>query len=56
VVGSPAEVAERIQTLGEVLGADLHLCYMDMGGIPAAEFLDMVELMGSDVVPALAGA
>jgi alkanesulfonate monooxygenase SsuD/methylene tetrahydromethanopterin reductase-like flavin-dependent oxidoreductase (luciferase family) len=56
VVGSPAEVTERIGLLGEVLGADLHLCYMDMGGIPAAEFLDMVELMGSDVVPALAAA
>jgi alkanesulfonate monooxygenase SsuD/methylene tetrahydromethanopterin reductase-like flavin-dependent oxidoreductase (luciferase family) len=56
VVGSPAEVAERIHTLGDMLGATLHLCYMDMGGIPADEFLTMVELMGTDVVPALAAA
>jgi hypothetical protein len=39
-----------------MLGADLHLCYMDMGGLPAAELFEMVELMGGEVVPAIARA
>ncbi|HVA09673.1 MAG TPA: LLM class flavin-dependent oxidoreductase [Acidimicrobiales bacterium] len=56
VVGSPAEVAERIGTLGEMLGADLHLCYVDMGGMPAAEYLEQIELLGSEVLPQLADA
>jgi alkanesulfonate monooxygenase SsuD/methylene tetrahydromethanopterin reductase-like flavin-dependent oxidoreductase (luciferase family) len=56
VVGSPAEVAERIHKLGDVLGATLHICYADMGGIPAAEYLEMVELLGAEVAPALASA
>jgi alkanesulfonate monooxygenase SsuD/methylene tetrahydromethanopterin reductase-like flavin-dependent oxidoreductase (luciferase family) len=56
VVGSPAEVAERIHKLGDMLGADLHLCYVDMGGTPAGEYLEMVELLGSEVAPVLADA
>jgi alkanesulfonate monooxygenase SsuD/methylene tetrahydromethanopterin reductase-like flavin-dependent oxidoreductase (luciferase family) len=56
VVGSPAEVAERIHKLGDMLGAELHICYADMGGTPAAEYLEMVELLGSEVAPALAKA
>ncbi|HEV3354857.1 MAG TPA: LLM class flavin-dependent oxidoreductase [Acidimicrobiales bacterium] len=56
IVGSPAEVADRIASLGQMLGADLHLCYMDMGGLPAAELFEMVELMGGEVLPAIARA
>lgn len=56
VVGSPAEVVERIATLGDMLGATLHLCYADMGGMPAKEFLQSVELLGAEVLPALGGA
>jgi len=56
VVGSPAEVAERIHKLGDMLGATLHLAYVDMGGTPADEYLAMVELLGTDVLPALADA
>jgi alkanesulfonate monooxygenase SsuD/methylene tetrahydromethanopterin reductase-like flavin-dependent oxidoreductase (luciferase family) len=54
IVGSPAEVAERIAVLGESLGADLHLCYIDMGGMPASEYLDQIELLGSEVLPHIA--
>ena len=55
VVGSPAEVADRIAGLGQMLGADVHLCYVDMGGLPAVEYLEMVELLGTEVVPELSG-
>lgn len=51
IVGSPAEVAERLHELGEMMGADLHLCYMDMGGVPADEYLSMIELLGTEVLP-----
>jgi alkanesulfonate monooxygenase SsuD/methylene tetrahydromethanopterin reductase-like flavin-dependent oxidoreductase (luciferase family) len=50
----PEDVAERINTLGEMLGATTHLLYLDMGGMPQSELLDMVELIGSDVLPKLA--
>jgi alkanesulfonate monooxygenase SsuD/methylene tetrahydromethanopterin reductase-like flavin-dependent oxidoreductase (luciferase family) len=53
IAGSPAEVAERLQKLGEMLDADLHLLYMDMGGMPADEYLEMVELVGAEVLPLL---
>jgi alkanesulfonate monooxygenase SsuD/methylene tetrahydromethanopterin reductase-like flavin-dependent oxidoreductase (luciferase family) len=54
IVGSPDEVTERIARLGDMLGATLHLCYIDMGGTPAREYLEQVELLGVEVVPALA--
>ncbi len=53
IVGSPAEVAERLNSLADMLEADTNLIYIDMGGQPAAEFRDMVELIGSDVIPQL---
>jgi hypothetical protein len=49
-------VAERIAKLGAMLGADLHLCYLDMGGQPAAEYLEQIELLGTEVLPVLAEA
>ena len=39
-----------------MLGATLHLAYIDMGGTPADEYLTMVELLGTDVLPVLADA
>jgi alkanesulfonate monooxygenase SsuD/methylene tetrahydromethanopterin reductase-like flavin-dependent oxidoreductase (luciferase family) len=53
IAGSPAEVAERINTLSEMLGTSTHLLYLEMGGMPQTELLDMVELVGSDVMPLL---
>lgn len=53
VVGSPAEVVDRLGTVAELLTADTNLIYVDMGGQPADEFTKMVELIGSDVLPQL---
>jgi alkanesulfonate monooxygenase SsuD/methylene tetrahydromethanopterin reductase-like flavin-dependent oxidoreductase (luciferase family) len=55
IVGSPAEVAERIATLSEKLKCTTHLLYMDMGGMPQGELFDAIELIGSAVIPQLAG-
>lgn len=54
ICGSPAEVADRLGTLAELLGVDTHLLYLDMGGMPVGELLDMVELLGAEVFPQLA--
>lgn len=53
VVGSPDEVAERLNACAEMLSSDTNLLYLDMGGQPAGEFRDMVELVGSRVLPQL---
>ncbi|TAM67462.1 LLM class flavin-dependent oxidoreductase [Mycobacterium sp.] len=53
IVGSPAEVTERLNDWAGVLTSDTNLIYVDMGGQPAAEYRDMVELIGSDVIPQL---
>ena len=53
ICGSPAEVVDRLGSLAEMLGAETHLLYLDMGGMPPQELFEMVELIGSDVLPQL---
>ena len=53
IVGSPAEIVDRLSTVAQMLTTDTNLLYVDMGGQPAAEFTEMVELLGSSVVPQL---
>ena len=53
IVGSPAEVADRLNALTEMLGIDVHLIKMDMGGMPEKEYLEMIDLMGAEVLPAV---
>jgi alkanesulfonate monooxygenase SsuD/methylene tetrahydromethanopterin reductase-like flavin-dependent oxidoreductase (luciferase family) len=53
IVGSPAEVVDRLGAVSQMLTTDTNLIYLDMGGQPAAEFRDMVELLGSSVIPQL---
>lgn len=53
LVGSPDEIVERLSRSAAMLTADTNLVYVDMGGQPAAEFRDMVELIGSRVIPQL---
>jgi alkanesulfonate monooxygenase SsuD/methylene tetrahydromethanopterin reductase-like flavin-dependent oxidoreductase (luciferase family) len=53
ICGSPAEVAERVQAINETLGLDRHLFLMDVGALPEAALRDTIDLMGSEVLPAL---
>ena len=53
IVGSPAEVADRLGTVSAGLKTDFNLVYFDMGGQPGTEYLDMVELFGTEVIPQL---
>ncbi|MEV6654398.1 LLM class flavin-dependent oxidoreductase [Streptomyces sp. NPDC051219] len=53
VVGSPAEVTERLLFLSDTLGVDTNLLYLDSGGAPLGEVLDMIEILGHEVLPKL---
>ncbi|WP_328610609.1 hypothetical protein OG943_16290 [Amycolatopsis sp. NBC_00345] len=53
MVGSPAEVADRLNRAAEMLAADTHLVSPTMGGCPAGEFADLVELIVAEVIPQL---
>jgi alkanesulfonate monooxygenase SsuD/methylene tetrahydromethanopterin reductase-like flavin-dependent oxidoreductase (luciferase family) len=53
IVGGPAKFADRLMTLSELVGADVNLIKMDMGGVPREEYVEMVEILGNDVVPQL---
>jgi alkanesulfonate monooxygenase SsuD/methylene tetrahydromethanopterin reductase-like flavin-dependent oxidoreductase (luciferase family) len=53
IAGSPAELTDRLAQWGELLSLDYSLLYMDMGGTPLGELLDMVSLVGAQVIPAL---
>ena len=52
ICGSPAEVTERLAKLADLVEADSHLLYLDMGGMPPGEYVEMVELLGAEVLPA----
>ncbi len=54
VCGSPAEVAERIQEINDVLDLDRQMFLIDAGGVPDDVVADVIELMGSEVLPTLA--
>jgi alkanesulfonate monooxygenase SsuD/methylene tetrahydromethanopterin reductase-like flavin-dependent oxidoreductase (luciferase family) len=53
VVGSPAEVVERIRTTSELLDLDRMIFMFDLGGIPDDALYETIELFGSEVIPAL---
>lgn len=54
IVGGPQEFIDKLSRMNELLDADVNLIKLDMGGVPREEYVDMVELLGSDVVPKLA--
>jgi alkanesulfonate monooxygenase SsuD/methylene tetrahydromethanopterin reductase-like flavin-dependent oxidoreductase (luciferase family) len=56
ICGSPAEVAERMAEIDELLGLDRHVVIMDGGGMPDELYHDALELMASEVLPALRSA
>jgi alkanesulfonate monooxygenase SsuD/methylene tetrahydromethanopterin reductase-like flavin-dependent oxidoreductase (luciferase family) len=51
IVGGPESFAERLSYLNNLLGADLNIIKMDMAGVPREEYLEMVEILGTEVLP-----
>lgn len=53
VCGSPAEVAEQLARVEELLGLDLHMLMVDAGGMAADLVAETIELLGTEVLPLL---
>jgi alkanesulfonate monooxygenase SsuD/methylene tetrahydromethanopterin reductase-like flavin-dependent oxidoreductase (luciferase family) len=51
VCGSPAEVAERIAEINDILDLDRQMFLIDAGGVPDDVVADVIDLMGSSVLP-----
>ena len=57
ICGSPAQVAERILETQDMLGLDVHLLMIDLGGMPRDVVRETMELFVTDVLPTVrAGA
>lgn len=54
--GSPSEVAERIISVGSLVGADRYAMQMDWSGVPHATVMRAIELLGSEVLPQVRAA
>lgn len=50
ICGSPAEVAERIATVNELLGLDNHYLMLDLGGLPSDTLFEVIDLIGEQVI------
>ena len=55
-VGSPEEVTEKLLSVTEQLGLDRILLHLSVGTMPHAEVLRAVELLGTEVAPAVRAA
>ena len=53
ICGSPAQVIERIGEINDTLGLDRHLFLMDVGALPDKALQDSIDLVGTEVLPAL---
>jgi luciferase family oxidoreductase group 1 len=56
VFGSAEEVADRIGRVKEKLGLDLHLAYMDLGGLPTSLVNESVDAYALEVAPKVRGS
>nr|WP_042180368.1 LLM class flavin-dependent oxidoreductase [Kibdelosporangium sp. MJ126-NF4]CEL14354.1 putative oxidoreductase protein [Kibdelosporangium sp. MJ126-NF4]CTQ88720.1 putative oxidoreductase protein [Kibdelosporangium sp. MJ126-NF4] len=50
-VGSPQEVADRMITVGRLVGADRYAMQMDWSGVPHSIVMNAIELLGTEVLP-----
>lgn len=51
LAGSPAEIAERIITVGGLVGAQRYGLQMDWTGVPHRAVMEAIELLGTEVRP-----
>jgi alkanesulfonate monooxygenase SsuD/methylene tetrahydromethanopterin reductase-like flavin-dependent oxidoreductase (luciferase family) len=50
ICGSPAEVVDRICSLRELFGLDVHLAMFDHGGLPEGTVFEVLDLFGERVL------
>ncbi len=51
LVGTPEEVAEKIVDQHRIFGNSRYLLQMDVGGVPHADLMRSIELLGTEVAP-----
>ncbi|QGZ93764.1 LLM class flavin-dependent oxidoreductase [Terricaulis silvestris] len=56
IVGGPQRFAERLLEVSALVGSDLNLIKMDMGGVGREEYVEMVEILGREVIPLVSDA
>jgi probable LLM family oxidoreductase len=49
--GSPNEIADRLISVGKLVGADRYGMQMDWAGVPHAQVMTAIELLGTEVLP-----
>ncbi|MEJ2855690.1 MULTISPECIES: LLM class flavin-dependent oxidoreductase [unclassified Saccharothrix] len=49
--GSPQEIAERMISVGRLVGADRYAMQMDWSGVPHKLVMESIELLGTEVLP-----
>ncbi|PRY37850.1 LLM class flavin-dependent oxidoreductase [Umezawaea tangerina] len=49
--GSPDEIADRLITVGRLVGADRYAMQMDWSGVPHAKVMTAIELLGTEILP-----
>ncbi|WP_018685840.1 LLM class flavin-dependent oxidoreductase [Actinokineospora enzanensis] len=49
--GSPDEIADRIITVGKLVGADRYAMQMDWAGVPHDKVMTAIELLGTEILP-----
>jgi probable LLM family oxidoreductase len=49
--GSPDEIADRLISVGKLVGADRYAMQMDWAGVPHARVMTAIELLGTEVLP-----
>jgi probable LLM family oxidoreductase len=49
--GSPSEIAERLISVGTLVSADRYAMQMDWAGVPHAQVMTAIELLGTEVLP-----
>ena len=49
--GSPAQVADRLISVGRLVGADRYGMQMGWAGVPHATVMTAIELLGTEVLP-----
>ncbi len=52
-MGSPEEVVEKILYQHELFGHDRFLAQMSVGDLPHAQVMRAIELLGTEVAPAV---
>ena len=56
LAGPPEHVVQQIQELRDVCGIENVITFMDAGGVPHDKIMRSLELFGTQVMPAFAGA